>query len=145
MNDQVTIRPPVWFWVLATLLLVWNLAGVAAFITQMLLTPEEIANMPADQQRLYNDIPIWATIAFGFAVWGGALGCLVLMLRHKLSKLLLILSLIGVLVQMFHAFILSNSVEVYGPGSAIMPSMVMLVALFLVWFSHWSDNKGWLQ
>ena len=67
--------PPKWFWIVSSILLVWNLMGVMAFFQQMAVTAEQIAAMPEAEQLLYNSIPIWATIAFAFAVFGGTLGC----------------------------------------------------------------------
>jgi len=50
-----------------------------------------------------------------------------------------------VLVQMFHSFFMSNSFEVFGPGGAVMPVMVMLIAIYLVWLSKRAQAQGWFS
>ncbi|GAC18155.1 hypothetical protein GARC_1175 [Paraglaciecola arctica BSs20135] len=118
--------------------------GAMAFIMQMTMTAEQIAALPEKQQMLYQDIPLWVNIAFGCAVFGGALGCIALVFKKAIALPILLISLIGVLVQMFHAFILTNSYEVFGPGGAIMPMLVIVIALFLVWLTINAKVKGWI-
>ena len=101
--------------------------------------------MPEAEQLLYNSIPIWATIAFAFAVFGGTLGCVGLLMRKTIAKYILLLSLIGVLVQMFHSLFVINSIAVYGPGAAVMPFMVIIVAIYLVFLANQAQSKGWLK
>ena len=94
---------------------------------------------------LYQDIPLWVNIAFGCAVVGGALGCIALVLKKAIALPILFISLAGVIVQMFHAFIIANSFEVYGPGGTIMPIMVVAIALYLIWLANSAKAKGWIS
>ena len=135
---------PKWFTIAAAFALVWNLLGVMAFVGQMTMTDEMMAQLPQTEQELYAAIPIWATIAFACAVFGGALGSLALLMKKSLAQPLLILSLVGVVIQMFHAFFISNSFEVFGPGGAIMPVMVMIIAIALVLFVGKAKANNWL-
>ncbi len=136
---------PKWFTIVAVLALVWNLMGVMAFVMQMMMTPEMIAELPQAEQALYASIPLWATIAFACAVFGGALGALALVMKKSLAQSLLMLSLAGVATQMFHSFIISNSFEVFGPGGAIMPAMVVIIAIALVRLVNKAKESGWIN
>ena len=136
-------KAPIAFWILIGLALVWNLLGVMAFISQMLMTPEMLAELPQAEQELYASTPTWANAAFAFAVFGGALGCLALLLRASWALPVLAVSLLAILVQMYHSFFISNSFEVFGPGGMIMPVMVIVIAIALVWFSHQVKSKSW--
>jgi hypothetical protein len=147
MNNTVnnsSAAAPKWFIILAIVLVIWNLMGVMAFLMQMTMTVEQIAALPEKQQILYQDIPIWVNIAFGCAVFGGALGCIALAFKKALALAFLLISLVGVIMQMFHAFVLTKSYEVFGPGGAIMPMMVIIIALFLVWLTVNAKVKGWI-
>jgi len=144
MTDETNVELPGWFKVVAGVALVWNLMGVMAFVSDRMMTPEMIAALSQPEQALYANLPMWATVAFAFAVFGGALGCLLLVLRKSLAVIVLAISLIGVLVQMFHSFFISNSVEVYGPSVAIMPTMVVVVAIALVLLARSAKSKRWL-
>lgn len=142
---QENNKVPIWFWVLLSVCLIWNLLGLMAFFQQLTVTGEQITSMSPDEQLLYAELPSWVTIAFAFAVFGGSLGCLLMLLRKALAKQILMLSLVGVLVQMYHSFFISQAFDVYGPGAAVMPVMVVVVAILLVWLAYTFSNKGWLN
>ncbi len=142
-NNKHTI--PKWFNIVAILALVWNLMGVMAFVGQMMMTPEMMAKLPQAEQDIYTSTPLWATIAFACAVFCGAFGSLALLMKKTLAEPLLILSLLGVTIQMFHAFVISNSFEVFGPSGAIMPTMVVAVAIVLVQLANKAKSNHWLS
>lgn len=148
MSEESTIsNVPKWFLGVAIAALIWNLLGVFAYLGQMYLmsNPEMLAELSVDEQNLYKNTPIWATIGFTLAVWGGALGSLLLILKKKAAKPVLIVSLAGIIVQMYHSFFISNNFEVYGPGAAIMPVMIIIFGIGLVWLSEKSVKEGWLH
>lgn len=84
--------------------LLWNILGVFAFSMQLLLTPEMVSKLPQEQQLAYNSQPLWATLAFAIAVFGGALGCVLLLFKKSLATLTLIISLAAVLAQQYYNF-----------------------------------------
>lgn len=143
MNDTTMPRPG-WFTVLAIVAMIWNLLGVMAFIMQVTMSPEAIAELPAAEQELYATLPMWALMAFAAAVFGGALGCLALAVKKSLAVPLLLISLIGVCVQMTHSFFFSKTFEVYGPGGMIMPIMVLVIAVLLFWLALHAKKRGWI-
>jgi hypothetical protein len=145
MNEENNEKKPVWFWIIGWGALLWNLLGVFAYIMQVTMSPEMMASMPTAQQELIENTPAWATGAFAFAVFGGAFGAILLLLKNKLALPFFIISFIGVLVQMVHSLFLSNSMEVYGPGGAVMPIMVVLFGIGLIWISKRSIPKGWIS
>ena len=138
-------KPPTWFWVVGVIALIWNLMGVFAYIAQVTMSPETRQALPENERALYESTPAWATGAFAIAVWSGALGCILLLLRRKWATAILMISLIGIVVQMYHAFFISNSIEVFGPGGMVMPVMIIVIAFFLVWFSRKATANGWLK
>ncbi len=108
-----------------------------------MMTPEMLAALPEAERALYENIPMWATVAFALAVFGGAIGSLLLGLKKSMAFYPLIISAVGVCVQMYHSFFVIDSVAVYGPGSAIMPGMVLVIAIALVWLAKHANAKGW--
>jgi hypothetical protein len=141
--SEDTIKAPTWFTVVAAVLLVWNLLGVMAYIGQVTMSPEALAALPEAQRQLYATTPAWATAAFAIAVNGGALGCVLLLLKKSLALVVLQLSLLGVLAQMYHAFFMSNSFEVFGPGGTVMPVMVVVIAIYLISLAAKAKARRW--
>ena len=144
MNNASTITPR-WFVILAVIIAIWNLMGVIAFMMQITMTVEQVLALPEKKQMLYQDIPIWVNIAFGLAVTGGSLGCVALVLKKAIALPILIISLLGVLVQMYHSFIIAGAFDVYGPGGTIMPIMEFIIALYAVWLANNAKAKGWIR
>jgi len=138
-------KPTTSFWIIGIIALVWNLMGVFAYLQQAYMTAEDLAALPADQQALYENVPAWVTGAFALAVFGGALGCLLLLLRKKLATFVLIISFISILAQMSYNFFISKAMDVYGPGDIIMPVMVIIFGAFLVWYSKKMQTQGILS
>ena len=137
-------KPSTSFWVISVIALLWNLMGVKAYLDQAYVTDSFKAMYNEEQLRMIAEAPSWATAAFAIAVFGGALGCVLLLLRKKLAKTVFIVSLIGILVQMYYNFFVIDSIAVYGPGAMAMPIMVILFAVFLIWYANFCTKKNWI-
>ena len=146
MTTESTNKPPIWYWIVSVIALLWNGAGVNFYLQQAYDTESHRAmyNTP-ELLEMVNNTPSWVIAAFAIAVFGGALGCIALLLRKKWAKPILILSLIGIIVQMIYNVFMSGAMEVYGPGAIAMPVMTLLIGIFLVWFSKKGIAKGWLS
>ena len=139
------IKPTSSFWIIGIIALIWNLMGVFAYLQQAYMTVEDVTALPLDEQALYDNIPAWVTAAFALAVFGGALGCILLLLRKKLATFVFIISFISILAQMTYNLLMSKAIEVYGPGGMIMPIMVAVIGAFLVWYSKKMQSNGILN
>ena len=145
MEESLAIKPPKWFYIVAGVALVWNIMGVMAYLQDAMITEAEIAALPPVEQVYYQDIAVWAVSAYAFAVCAGFVGCVLLLLRKKWATPVLIVSLLGVLVQMYHAFFVVDSMAVFGPGEVIMPIMVIAISIYLVYFSRQATAKDWIS
>lgn len=133
-------KPTAIFWVIGVLSLIWNLMGVAAYLFQAFLTPEMIAELPQEQQAEFLvEHPAWYTALFALAVFGGALGCILLLARKKVAYYLFIISFICATIQQVY---LLTSVEL---SSIVMPIMIIIICGFLVWYSKKSTSDGILN
>lgn len=138
-------KPTTLFWVIGVIALIWNGLGVKHYIDQAFMTDEMKAALPEAERALYDNVPAWVTAAFAIAVFGGLLGCILLLMKKKAAKTVFLVSLIAIIVQMIYNLFMSKAVEVYGPGGAIMPIMVIAIGVFLLLYSKRSVEKGWLS
>lgn len=143
MTEKIEI--PKWFKITAIIALIWNLLGLMAFISHMMMTPEMLSELSIQEQELYKDIPLWATAAFAIAVLAGTFGCVFLLIKKSLAKILFIASVIGVVIQNYHSFFVIDSIAVYGESSAIMPLMVFIIAIALILLSNKAEKNGWIS
>jgi hypothetical protein len=137
-------KAPKWFVVVAVIALIWNLLGCAAYLMDVMMSTEDIAKLPADQQAMYAARPGWSVGATAVAVWFGALGCLALILRKRWAFVLLVLSLLGVIVQDVALFGLSGAGAAGGPVAYAMQGVVLVVAILLVLLARKGIREQWL-
>jgi len=138
-------KVPTIFWVIAVIAVIWNAMGVMAFFAQINMSADAIAALPEAEQELYDKYPMWTKIAFAVAVFGGLLGSIGLLMRKSWASLILKISLVGIIVQMIHSLFIAKATDVYGPGAAVMPIMVVLFAVFLVWYARKCQVDGYLS
>lgn len=138
MTDS-TVKPPIWFWIVSVLALVWNGLGVMAYLARAFATDEMIAALPEEQQAEFlTEYPVWYTAAFAIAVFAGIMGCFALLIRKKWAYGLFVISAIGAIIQ--HAYLFMN----VDMPSLVMPVMVIVVCVFLIWFTKNATTKGWI-
>ncbi|MTI88035.1 MAG: hypothetical protein FH748_08710 [Balneolaceae bacterium] len=143
MSEDQKIKIPTWFWVVGSIALIWNLLGVMAYLMEVYMSPEAYSQLTTTEQNLLNNRPAWATAAYAIAVFSGAAGCVLLLLKKRWARHAFILSLVAVIVQMYHSFFVSNSFDVYGPGAAVMPLLIVLIGVGLIWLSGYANKKSW--
>ena len=140
MNDE-TVRVHWSFWVIGAIALIWNVLGAINFFAQM--NPDVLAAYRESERAIIDGRPVWATAAFAIAVFGGALGGLLLLFRKSLAFYLFIASLLGVIVTMIHT--LGAGID-FGPGEILgIMLMPLLFAAFLIWYSRHAKSKGWIS
>jgi hypothetical protein len=144
MNEKNTSQPPVWFWIVSGTALVWNLLGLMAFVMQVTMSEAAMAELPVEQQELYKNMPSWVNIAFGVAVVGGTIGSIGLLLRKKWTFQVFVVSLVGVLAQMSYLFFLSDTIQVMGAASIVMPIGIVVIGIGLIVFSKYASQQTWL-
>lgn len=140
--DTIANRPPTTFWVVAGLLLVWELIGCAVYISEM---TRDVSALPLDQQRLYDDTPIWAAASFAIAVWSGLAAAIAMLIRRRLAVPLFILSLVAIVVNDIYWFGFTDVVAIMGSEAFFMPLIVLMVGIFAVWYSRTARTRGWLR
>ena len=132
------------FWAIAILGLLWNVGGIMNYMMQM--KPEFVASMPETHQAIINGRPAWATGGFAIGVFGGAIGCLLLLLRKNLAGLVFMISLMGIFVTMIHSLqvVMQKSsfslTEIF-----VMIILPIVVANFLIGFTFFAAKREWLS
>lgn len=129
------------FWAIGAVALIWHVLGSVNFFMQM--NPETLAAYRGSERAIIEGRPVWAAAGFAVAVFGGALGSLLLLVRKAAAFYLLVASLSGVMATLSHA--LGAGIG-FGPGEILgIILMPLAVAAFLVWYSKWTTRQGWVR
>jgi hypothetical protein len=137
--------PPVWFWVISVVALLWYLMDMSAFFMRVFMTDDAIKAMPENQQHLYRNIPLWVNIVFACEVFGGTLGSVGLLLRNKWALPVFVVSILGVLSQTFHIFFLTDAASTMGAPAVVMPLLAILIGIGMIVLAKTAISKGWLR
>lgn len=136
---------PVWHWIVAVLALLWQCAGIFAFYSQVTMTPEAMAQLPAEQREIWQAMPGWVTAAYGIAVGAGFLGAVSLLLRRAWAWPLFLVSLFAVVVQFGWTFFGTRILELMPLAEAApFPAFIFALGVLQAFYAGWAKKRGWL-
>ena len=138
------VTRPGWFNGVVYAAIAWNLIGVMQYLAHVSTTPEQLSAMSMAQQELLRAMPAWVDAAFAVAVFAGTIGSILLLMKKALALHLFLLSLLGVLVQNYYSFFMSNAIEVMGAPAVAVPAVVFTIGILLIWFSVTAKKNGWI-
>ncbi|MDH3373716.1 MAG: hypothetical protein OER22_11710 [Gammaproteobacteria bacterium] len=139
MSEKSAISVHWSFWIIGAVGLIFNFFGCMNYISQM--NAEMVASMPDEYRAIVESRPAWGTAAFAIAVFGGALGCLLLLLRKSVAVYVFIAALVGAVMAQIPFLGMADL-----PVAAWIGWLSQLgVGAFLIWYSNWSKGKGWIS
>jgi hypothetical protein len=137
-------RPPLWFWIVVALLILWGLSGLVGFY--MGVSEAARAQMSAYDRSLYENAPGWYLPVYGVAVWAGLIGSALLAFRRRVARLFYIASLVAVLVMFGYTFAATDLIAVKGVATAVtFPIVIALIGAFEIWLAAHSERHGWIS
>jgi len=113
--------------------------GCMNYVSQM--DAESVASMPEVYRAIIENRPAWGTGAFAIAVFGGALGCLLLLVRKSAAVYVFIVALVGAV----SAQIPFLSMADFPTAAWIGWLSQVAVGAFLIWYSIHTKRKGWIS
>ncbi|MEW6000493.1 MAG: hypothetical protein AB1729_17060 [Pseudomonadota bacterium] len=82
---MILSRPLGWFWLLAIVLLAWNVIGLVALLFDPVLGLGDVSKLAPEQQALYAARPAIAFYGFVLATVAGTAGAIALLLRRNFA------------------------------------------------------------
>jgi hypothetical protein len=150
MSSNTTIgtstgKPALWFWAAAGLGLAWNVFGAVQFIGSLSATPESLQaqGMTAEQAAVMLGYPAWMTVVFAIGVFGGVLGCGLLLLRRAAAVPVFAVSLAGY-IALYIGDIVHGVFAALGTPQVVVLSAVVLIAAGLLWLARRARAQGML-
>ncbi len=146
MSDSTSQKAPVLFWIISVIAIIWNAMGVYQYLQQAYQTDAFKASMPSEEAlEMALNTPSWAMSAFAVAVFFGLLASIALILKKRWANTLFLISLIGIIVQMIHNVFISDSIEMMGTIAIIFPIIILIIGVFLYFYSKKAIANGWIS
>jgi len=134
-------KPPIWFWIIGVIALLWNIMGLGAYFQQFMMSAESFAALRPEQQQMLVSQPFWLTGAFATAVFAGFVGSIALLLRKRIAVRLFLLSMIAVFIQFGGLLLAFDYANVLIGGEWLMPILVPVIAVGLYLYARRSEQN----
>lgn len=136
---------PRYFIVIAIVLLLWNLMGLAAFAMQYTADLTELAKSDPVTAQAFAAMPAWVWIAYAIAVGAGTLGAVLLLMKKATAASLFLLSLIAVVVQFGYTFLGTDLLALKGPSVIAFPAFIVVMAVVQLLYARHLVGKAVLR
>ena len=144
-ENSGSTSPPVWFWVISTIALMWFLMDTSAFFMRVFMTEQITEAMAEAQQHMNQDFPLWVNMVFACEVFGGAFGCIALLFRKRWCLPLFVISILGVLSQTGYIYFLSDAITTQGTPAVVMPLVAIVIGVGMIALARSAISRGWLR
>jgi len=132
------------FWLICVLALLWNVGGAINYLMQT--NSEFVSTLPETHRAIIEGRPIWATGGFAIGVFGGAIGCLLLLFRKSFAFYIFIISLLGIVITMIHTISVATSKISFSIGEiVVMILLPLIVAALTIWYTKQVIRKNWVN
>jgi len=133
-------------WLIGILGGLWNAMGVISFMLTQMKVEAVMSQFPPQQRQYFESFPLWAVAFWAIGVFGGVIGCLLLLLRNRLASPVLLASVIGTIVSTLGGLFLLGGMEVMretgGLGLTLFP---IIFAAVLASYARAMSRKGVLS
>jgi hypothetical protein len=114
-----------------------------SFMLTQMRVEAVMSRFPPQQREYFESFPLWAVLFWAIGVFGGVIGCLLLLLKNRLAFPVLLASVIGSIVFNFGGLFLLGGMEVMretgGLGLTVFP---IIFAAFLACYARAMSKKG---
>ena len=120
----------------------WSAMGLLSFMLTQMNVEAVMSRFPPEQRAYFESFPLWADGFWAIGVFGGVIGCLLLLLKNRLAFPVLLASLIGAAVSNLGGLFLLGGMEVMDGPSAGFSAIPIIIGAFLAYYAHAMSKKG---
>jgi len=133
-------------WVVGIAGTLWSLMGVISFMLTQLNVEAMMSRFPEQQRAYFASYPLWVDAFWAIGVFGGEIGCLLLVLKNRLAVPVLLVSMIGWIASTFGGLFLHRGMAVMRETGALGLTMFpVVIAVLLALYAGAARRKGLLN
>jgi hypothetical protein len=149
MDEAQAGKAPVHLWIVGVLSLLWNAFGAYDYFMTRTRNMDYLGSSGLDPKVMLayiDSFPLYAQVGWGLGVWGAVLGSILLLMRSRWAVAAFGASLFGA--------VLSIGYQLVGPpgpagmdegGMAVMPWVIIAIAVALFYYAHRQKQAGVLR
>jgi hypothetical protein len=140
----VTTPGRLWhLWLVGILGGLWSTIGAVSFILTQMNVEAVMGRFPPEQRAYFASFPWWADGCWALGVFGGVIGCLLLLFRSRLAVPVLFVSFVGATVSNLGGVFFLGGLEVMretgGLGFSAVP---IAIGAFLSYYARAMSRRG---
>ena len=130
-------------WLIGIIGGLWSSMGVISFMLTQMNVEAVMSRFPPQQRQYFESFPWWAVALWAIGVFGGVIGCLLLLLKNRLAFHALLASVIGTIVCNLGGLFLLGGMEVMRETGALGLTVFPVVfAACLAYYARAMSKKG---
>jgi len=141
---SAAIKAPKHLLIIAIVALLWNFVGAYDYVMTVSENEAYLAQFTPEQLAYFTSFPAWVGFTWPIAIWGGVLGCILLLLKKHLAVPVFLVSLVSMVLTAIYNYGMSEGMDVMGTGGFIFSLVIFLVSLGLVLYSRAMHKMGYL-
>jgi hypothetical protein len=143
VQETATPVRPWHLWVIGIAGGLWSSMGVLSFMLTQMKVEAVMSRFPPQQREYFESFPLWAVAFWAIGVFGGVIGCLLLLLRKRLASHVLLASLIGTIGTNLGGLFLLGGLEVMRETNALGVTVFpIVVTAFLAYYARSMSKRG---
>jgi hypothetical protein len=145
LEAQRTATPgrPWHLWLVGSVGGLWSAMGVVSFMLTQMNVEAVMSRVPQEQRAYFESFPLWADGIWAIGVFGGVIGCLLLLLKNRLAFPVLLVSAIGAIgSNLGGLFLLGGMAVMRGTGSLGFTAIPILFGAFMAYYARAMSKKG---
>ena len=143
MHKHTSSRPR-WFAVLAVILLLWAMAGVASFAAHVFVGERMSAEQGEWDLAYYRALPAWFAWDYALATLAALGGAVALLMRSRQALTLYVVSLVAVVIQFGYVFAGTDLLAHKGAAATVpFPLFIALMGGVQIGVTLLAARRGW--
>jgi hypothetical protein len=142
-----TTRGRPWhLWLIGIVGGLWSSIGVLSFMLTQMNVEAVMSRFPPQQRAYFESFPLWIVAFWAIGVFGGVIGCLLLLLKNRLAFHVLLAAVIGAIVCNLSGLFLLGGMEVMsGTGELGLTVFPIIFGAFLAYYARAMSKTGVLS
>ena len=145
-DGTATSGRPWHLWLIGIIGGLWSAIGVLSFMLTQMNVEAVMSRFPPQQREYFQSFPWWAVAFWAIGVFGGVIGCFLLLLENRLAFHVLVASVSGAIVSSLGGVFLLGGMEVMRETGALgLTVFPVIFAAFLAYYARAMSKRGVLR
>ena len=147
IGASATTKPPVSFWAVSIISLLWNAFGGYDYTMTMSHNTAYLSQIGDASEIIawVESFPLWAAIAYALGIWGSVAGSLLLLLRSRHAVTAFLISFVGAVVSFSAQMMIKAPASLDTTAGKLMPFVILAIVAFLWWYARKQIAAGILR